>query len=90
PLAEDVDLERLAEVTELYTGADIEAVCLEAAMVAAREDIGVEEVKMRHFEESLRAVPATLTPADIREYERLAQKVSTRTRERREVRAHLA
>jgi len=45
---------------------------------------------MRHFEESLRAVPATLTPADIREYERLAQKVSTRTRERREVRAHLA
>ena len=90
PLTDDVDIDRLAEITEFYTGADIEAVCLEAAMVAAREDIDVKEVKMRHFEESLRAVPATLTPADIREYERLAQKVSTRTRERREVRAHLA
>ncbi|WP_456419808.1 CDC48 family AAA ATPase [Methanocaldococcus infernus] len=39
-LAEDVDLEELAKKTEGYTGADIEAVCREAAMLAVREGIG--------------------------------------------------
>ncbi|RUM46870.1 MAG: AAA family ATPase, partial [Hyperthermus sp.] len=37
PLAEDVDLERLAQQTEGYTGADLEAVAREAAMIAVRE-----------------------------------------------------
>ncbi len=37
PLADDVDLEELAEKTEYYTGADIEAVCREAAILAMRE-----------------------------------------------------
>ncbi|MEM4409214.1 MAG: CDC48 family AAA ATPase, partial [Candidatus Caldarchaeum sp.] len=36
PLDEDVNLETLASVTEGYTGADIEAVVREAAMLAAR------------------------------------------------------
>ncbi|MEM0330496.1 MAG: AAA family ATPase, partial [Archaeoglobaceae archaeon] len=34
PLAEDVDLEELAEITEGYVGADIEAICREAVMLA--------------------------------------------------------
>ncbi len=37
PLADDVDLEELAERTEYYTGADIEAICKEAAILAMRE-----------------------------------------------------
>ncbi|CAB3288864.1 Cell division protein FtsH [Methanocaldococcus lauensis] len=39
-LAEDVNLEELAKKTEGYTGADIEAICREAAMLAVRESIG--------------------------------------------------
>ncbi len=39
-LDEDVNLEELAKKTEGYTGADIEAVCREAAMLAVREAIG--------------------------------------------------
>ncbi|WP_423792613.1 CDC48 family AAA ATPase [Methanocaldococcus indicus] len=39
-LADDVDLEELAKKTEGYTGADIEAICREAAMLAVRESIG--------------------------------------------------
>jgi len=78
PLAKDVDLRRLAEVTEGYSGADIEAVCLEAAMCAAREDIHAKEVKMRHFEEALKIVPPSITPAVIREYERVAEMISRR------------
>jgi transitional endoplasmic reticulum ATPase len=37
PLAEDVDLERLAEITHGFVGADLEALCREAAMVALRK-----------------------------------------------------
>ncbi len=36
PLAEDVDLERLAETTHGYVGADIAALCKEAGMAALR------------------------------------------------------
>jgi len=36
PLAEDVDLEKLADITHGYTGADLAALCREAAMKALR------------------------------------------------------
>jgi len=39
PLAADVDLQQLAHQLERYTGADLEAVCREAAMIALREDV---------------------------------------------------
>ncbi len=37
PLADDVDLERLAELTHGFVGADLAALCREAAMVTLRE-----------------------------------------------------
>ena len=36
PLAEDVDLERLAQITHGFVGADLEALCREAAMITLR------------------------------------------------------
>ncbi|MFB6091254.1 MAG: 26S protease regulatory subunit, partial [Halobellus sp.] len=39
PLDESVDLDALAERTEGYVGADIEAVCREAAQIAVREHV---------------------------------------------------
>ncbi|RLF40656.1 MAG: AAA family ATPase [Thermoplasmata archaeon] len=39
PLAEDVDLDKLAEITHGYSGADLEALCKEAAMRALRRVI---------------------------------------------------
>ncbi|KAF9973558.1 hypothetical protein BGZ73_003196 [Actinomortierella ambigua] len=39
PLASDVDLESLAQRTELYTGADLQNVCREAAMLALRQRV---------------------------------------------------
>ena len=36
PLAPDVDLERLAQITHGFVGADVEALCKEAGMVAVR------------------------------------------------------
>ena len=43
PLAKDVDLKKLADKTDGYVGADIEAVCREAAILALRKDKKVKE-----------------------------------------------
>ncbi len=77
PLAKDVDLGGLATLTEGYTGADIEAVCREAAMFAARENREATEVKMRHFEEALRTVQPSLTKESAKTYESIVQNFKT-------------
>jgi transitional endoplasmic reticulum ATPase len=62
PLAEDVDLDRLAERTEGYVGADLAAVCREAATAAVRDHVtggtDPEEIVLTadHFERALEAV----------------------------------
>ncbi|MEM3154227.1 MAG: CDC48 family AAA ATPase [Candidatus Woesearchaeota archaeon] len=57
----NVDIEELARRTEGYVGADIEAVCREAAILALRENIGAKEVLMEHFEEAMKKVHASVT-----------------------------
>ena len=71
PLAKDVNLDKLAEITHGFVGADLEALCREAAMSALREimpEIEFEkeyipykkllglEVTMDHFREALKEV----------------------------------
>ncbi|MEM2115394.1 MAG: CDC48 family AAA ATPase [Candidatus Woesearchaeota archaeon] len=60
PLAKDVDLEKLAKETEGLTGADIEAICREAAMESVRERIEGKRTKIEvtrdHFEKALRLI----------------------------------
>ena len=75
PLADDVDLEKLAEMTQGYTGADIAAVCREAALIALRENMKPVPVQMKHFEKALKAVKPSLRREDIMRYERLAEEV---------------
>lgn len=69
PLASDVDLDAIAKVTERYTGAELEAVCREAAMAALREDIErASEVAMRHFEAAVKGVVPMLTEEMLEKY----------------------
>ena len=78
PLAEDVDLDHVAEITHGFVGADLEALCREAAMSALRrimpeidfaaseipyEAVMKLEVHMRDFYDALREVE----PSAIRE-----------------------
>ena len=49
PLADDVDLESLAKITEGLVGADIEAVSKKASMLAIREFINQEEKDLTKF-----------------------------------------
>jgi transitional endoplasmic reticulum ATPase len=71
PLAGDVDLETLADITEGYVGADIESVCREAVMIALRENFEVESVQMRHFREALKKVKPTITENIAQFYEKI-------------------
>ncbi|TDA26960.1 MAG: AAA family ATPase [Archaeoglobi archaeon] len=84
PLAEDVKIEELAERTDGYTGADIEALCREAGMLAIREAVSkakdekeIKEIaknikiEKRHFEEAFKKVKPSLTREDLRRYESL-------------------
>jgi transitional endoplasmic reticulum ATPase len=68
PLAQDVDLEELAKEANGFTGAEIEAVCQEAAMRAIREAIQFKgdpqiSVTLRHFREALEYMRARKEPS---------------------------
>ena len=53
PLAKDVDLKKLAKNTEGYVGADIEAVCREAAMLTLRDNLEASEIPYKYFKEAI-------------------------------------
>lgn len=66
-----VSISELAEKTEGYVGADIEAICREAAMLALRENISAKEVTVKHFEKAMEKVHPSVNK-DIKEaYENL-------------------
>ncbi|MEM2103640.1 MAG: CDC48 family AAA ATPase [Candidatus Bathyarchaeia archaeon] len=75
PLAKDVNLEALAAMTRNYSGADIEAVCREAAMQALRRDINAKEVEAKDFEEALRRIGPSITPDMEKWYKGFMQQV---------------
>ncbi|RLI44708.1 AAA family ATPase [Candidatus Bathyarchaeota archaeon] len=56
PLAKDVDLTRLAEMTKSYSGADIEALCREAALNALRKDFKSNVVTFADFQEAMKKI----------------------------------
>ncbi len=62
PLAEDVDLKALASMTKGYSGADIEALCREAALIALRNNINAKKVTMADFREAMKRVGPSITP----------------------------
>lgn len=56
-----VDIKDLSKKTEGFSGADIEALCREAAMNALRENIKSKEVKSKHFEQALKKMTPSLS-----------------------------
>ena len=71
PLAPDVNVDELASVTEGYTGADIEAVVREAAMLKLREKLEPGPVEMKHLLKALEKIRPSLTKEDMERYERI-------------------
>ncbi|WP_297090240.1 CDC48 family AAA ATPase [Thermococcus sp.] len=88
PLAEDVKLEELAKRTEGYTGADIEAVVREAAMLAMRRALqegvirpGMKadeirqkvKVTMKDFEEAMKKIGPSVSEETMEYYRKIQE-----------------
>ena len=73
PLAKDVDLKKLSEITEGYSGADIENICREAAIEALRENMKSKEVKMKHFEKVLERIKPSVNKQESEIYKEFAE-----------------
>ncbi|KAI8064446.1 P-loop containing nucleoside triphosphate hydrolase protein [Gongronella butleri] len=69
PVDSHVDLQVLALMTEMYTGADLQNVCREAAMMTLRRDHNAQQVTMQDFEEALATIPASITPEILHLYD---------------------
>ncbi|OXB79933.1 UNVERIFIED_CONTAM: hypothetical protein H355_009748 [Colinus virginianus] len=72
PLDADVSLQDVAALTDLFSGADIENLCREAALLALQEN-GLEAtaVKQEHFVRSLKTVKPSLSTRDLEFYEKM-------------------
>lgn len=78
PLADDVSLEKLADDTEGFSGADIEGLVREAAMAAVRGDWKAKPVEMKHFKEAMNEVRPSMSPDDVKRFLELADMVKKR------------
>jgi len=61
PLVKDVNLSELARNMAGYSGADVEAVCREAAMNSLRRDIDSKEVTLQDFKEAMAKIKPSIT-----------------------------
>jgi transitional endoplasmic reticulum ATPase len=75
PLSRDVDLEELARKALGYSGADVEAICREAAMESLREDIDSTEVSLRDFNKAMVRVGPSITAEDDAWYQKFSKRL---------------
>lgn len=68
PIASDVSLDELVSRTNKYSGAEITAICREAALLALQEDIKAERIQARHFESALTVVKPRIPDSLIQSY----------------------
>jgi transitional endoplasmic reticulum ATPase len=64
-------IKELAKKTEGYTGADLENLTREAAMIALREDINSKEVLKKHFDKALDKIKPSITKQTIQVYKQV-------------------
>jgi transitional endoplasmic reticulum ATPase len=69
-----VNLLKIAEETEGYTGADLESLCREAAMLALREDINALSVTKGDFEKAMEKVRPSVSKNAQEQYKQIEQK----------------
>jgi transitional endoplasmic reticulum ATPase len=77
PLADDVDLESLAQRTENFTGADLEDLVRRAGLTALRRGLESGKVTKADFETALSETGASVTPDMLEEYERMRHTLKT-------------
>ncbi len=71
PLAKDVDLKDISKKAVGYTGADLESLAREAAMIALRESKDAKQVTKEHFEEALKKIKPSVSKPLIEVYKKI-------------------
>ncbi len=75
PIAKNVSIDKLAKETEGYSGADIEALCREAAIGALRKDMKTKEVDMKNFNDVLKVIKPSLTADLMKAYQQVFERM---------------
>jgi len=73
PLSKDINLKEFAKKTVGYTGADLESLSREAAMLALRESIDSKQVTKKHFEEAFKKIKPSVSKPSIDVYKRIEE-----------------
>ncbi len=76
PLDKDVDLKKLAKMTENYSGADIAALCREAGMNALRRDKKAKKVLWKDFEQAIEKIKPSISKDQLKFYEEFNKRLS--------------
>ncbi len=71
PLGKNIDINEIAKKTAGYTGADLEALVREAALLSLRESIDSKQVKKKHFDEALKKVKPSVNKSTIETYKKI-------------------
>ena len=66
-------IKEIAKKAEGYTGADLEALAREAALLSLRENINADEVHKKHFEEALNKIKPSVTTNTIKVYKKVEE-----------------
>lgn len=69
PIADDVDIKVIANMTQNFSGADLVNLCNEAAMCAATRNIDCEVITRDDFEDVLMFLKSSLSEEKIKFYE---------------------
>lgn len=72
PVAHDIDYDRLAAMTERYSGADIKNITVEASRLAAREAMGTDKVvsiTMAHLTSMIKKIKPSVSLESLENYE---------------------
>lgn len=73
----DVDMKKIAEKTQLFSGADLKSLCNEAAMNALRHNMSALYITEDNFNEALDKMHPSITKQQIEMYEKLSSKYGT-------------
>jgi AAA family ATPase len=65
PLSDDVSKDELVEMTERYSGAELVAVCNEAALLALENDINSTQISRENFLNAIKLIPPRINQETI-------------------------
>ncbi|KAF4321429.1 hypothetical protein BBO99_00001237 [Phytophthora kernoviae] len=72
-LHDDVEITALSARTPFFSGAELENLCREAALLALRESLDAEKVCMLHFEQALLGITPVSSKESMRDYIEFAE-----------------